>query len=126
MSQNKQRIISVLPSSFNLNDVDYLVSKTTKEAGNGAVLLFTAFQLLESTPEADFRIEVYKKIKAYFAETKMPPDNESSTNGFITSVEQAKQLWNDWSPWTVTEDVFELTTETQVDAFLEIAEKNKL
>ena len=50
----------------------------------------------------------------------------SSTSGFITSVEQAKQFWNDWSPWTVTEDVFELTTEAQVDAFLQIAEKNKL
>ena len=47
----------------------------------------------------------------------MPPDDISSTSGFITSVEQAKQFWNDWSPWTVTEDVFEL------DAFLEIAEK---
>ena len=123
---NKQRVISVLPSSFNLNDVDYLVSKATKEAGSEAVLLFTAFQLLESNPEADFKIEVYQKIKAYFTETKMPPDDVSSTSGFITSVEQAKQLWNDWSPWTVTEDVFELTTEAQVDAFLEIAEKDKL
>jgi len=56
----------------------------------------------------------------------MPPNNESSINGFITSVEQAKQLWNDWSPWTITEDIYELTTETQVNAFLEIAEKNKL
>ena len=103
-----------------------MISKTTKEAGSGAVLLFTAFQLLESNPEADFKIEVYKKIKAYFNETKMSPNNESRINGFITSVEQAKQLWNDWSPWTITEDIFELTTETQVDAFLEIAEKNKL
>jgi len=73
--------------------------------------------LLESNPEADFKIEVYKKIKVNFTETKMPPNNESSINGFMTSVEQAKQLWNDWSPWTITE-----TTETQVDAFLEIAE----
>ena len=56
----------------------------------------------------------------------MPPDDISSTSGFIISDEQAKQTWNDWSPWTVTEDVFELTTESQVDAFLEIAEKNKL
>jgi hypothetical protein len=54
----------------------------------------------------------------------MPPDDISSTS--ITSDEQAKQTWNDWSPWTVTEDVFELTTESQVDAFLEIAEINKL
>ena len=123
---NKQKVISALPSPFQLNDVDYLVSKTTKEAGSGAVLLFTALQLLESNPEADFQIDVYKKIQAYFAETKMPPDDISSTTGFITSVEQAKQFWNDWSPWTVTEDVFELTTEAQVDAFLEIAEKNKL
>ena len=76
----KQRVISVLPSSFNLNDGDYLVSKTTKEAESGAVLLFTVFQLLESNPEADFKIEVYKKMKAYFTETKMPPNNESSIN----------------------------------------------
>jgi hypothetical protein len=82
--------------------------------------------LFESDPEADFQNNVYKKLKAYFAESKMPPDDISSTSGFITSVEQAKQFWNDWSPWTVTEDVFELTTEAQVDAFLEIAEKNKL
>ena len=67
---NKQKVISALPSPFQLNDVDYLVSKTTKEAGSGAVLLFTALQLLESNPEADFQIDVYKKIKAYFAETK--------------------------------------------------------
>ena len=79
-----------------------------------------------TTPEADFQIDVYKKIQAYLAETKMPPGDISSTSGFITSVEQAKQFWNDWSPWIVTEDVFELTTEAQVDAFLEIAEKNKL
>jgi hypothetical protein len=110
-------LISALPSSFNLNDVDNLISKTTKEAGSGAVLLFTALQLLESNPDADFQIDVYKKIKAFFAGTKMPPDDVSSTPGFITSEEQAKQLWNDWSPWTVTEDVFELTTEAQVDAF---------
>ena len=87
---NKQKVISALPSSFELNDVHYLVSKTTKEAGSGAVLLFTALQLLESDPEADFQIDVFKKIKAYFAETKVPPDDISSTSGFITSVEQAK------------------------------------
>ncbi len=57
---------------------------------------------------------------------KIPPNNESSINGFITSVEQAKQLWNDWSPWTITEEIFDLSTETQLEAFLEIAEKNKL
>jgi len=28
----KQRVTQVLPSSFNLNDIDYLISKTTKEA----------------------------------------------------------------------------------------------
>ena len=60
---NKQKVISALPSSFELNDVYYLVSKTTKEAGSGAVLLFTALQLLESDPDADFQIDVYKKIK---------------------------------------------------------------
>ena len=90
---------------------------------------FTTFHSIYSqhfNPEADFKMEVYKKIKAYFTEAKMPPDDVSSTSGFITSVEQAKQLWNDWSSWTVTEDVFELTTEAQADAFLEIAEKNKL
>ncbi len=70
----KQRVTQVLPSSFNLNDVDYLISKTTKEAGSGAVLLFTAFQLLETNPEADFKIEV----KAYFNETKMKPNKQSN------------------------------------------------
>jgi hypothetical protein len=123
---NKQRVISTLPSSFDLNDVDYLISKTTKEPGSGAVLLFTAFQLLETNTEADFEKDVYKKIKAFFDETKMPPDDKSSTSGYITSEEQAKQLWNDWLPWTVTEDEFELTLEAQVDAFLEIAEQNKI
>jgi hypothetical protein len=53
----------------------------------------------------------------------MPRDDISSTSGFITLVEQAKQFWNDWSPWTVAEDAFELTTEAHVDAFLEIAGK---
>ena len=42
----KQRAVSILPSSFNLNDVDYLVSKTTKEAGSGAVLLFTSISIV--------------------------------------------------------------------------------
>ena len=42
---NKQKVISALPSPFELNDVHYLVSKTTKEAGSGVVLLFTALQL---------------------------------------------------------------------------------
>jgi len=56
----------------------------------------------------------------------MPPDDISSTSGCITSDEQAKQSWNEWSPWIVTEDKFELKTEPQVYAFLEIAEKNKL
>ena len=61
---NQQKNISALPSSFELNDVDYLVSKTTKEAESGAVLLFAALKLLESDPDADFQIDVYKKIKA--------------------------------------------------------------
>ncbi len=43
-------------------------NKITKEAGSGAVLLFTALQLFESDPEADFQNNVYKKLKAYFAE----------------------------------------------------------
>jgi hypothetical protein len=34
--------------------------------------------------------------------------------------------WNEWTPWSVTEECFELNTEQKVDAFLEIAEKNKL
>ena len=123
---NKQKVISALPSSFKLNDVDYLVSKTTKEAESGAELLFTALTLLESDPDADFQIDLCKKFKSYFAGTKMPPDDISSTSGFITSDEQAKQTWNDWSPWTVTEDKLELTTESQVDAFLETTEKDKL
>jgi len=122
----KQRIITELPSINELKNVEYLISKTTKEPGSGAVLLFTAFQLLETDPEADFNIDVYKKIKAFFAETKMPPDEKCSTLGYITSEEQAKQLWNNWKPWTVTEDIFELTSEAQVDAFLEIAENNKI
>jgi hypothetical protein len=71
-----------------------LVSKTTKEAGSGTVLLFTALQLLESDLEADFQIDVHKKIKAYFAGTKMPSDDISSTSGFITSDKQAKQTWS--------------------------------
>jgi hypothetical protein len=37
-----------------------------------------------------------------------------------------KSVKNDWSPWIVTEDAFELTLEAPVDAFLEIAEKNKI
>jgi hypothetical protein len=115
-----------LPSSFEITDVDYLVSKTTKEAGSGAVLLFTALQLLETDAAAYFNCEVYNKIKAYFTGTKMPPDDISSTSGFIASEEQAKQTWNEWSPCIVTEDKFEFTTETQVDAFVEIAEKISL
>ena len=39
--------------------------------------------------------------------TKMPPDDISSTFDFITSDERAKQTWNEWLAWTVTEDKFE-------------------
>jgi hypothetical protein len=49
-----------------------LVSKTTKEAGRGAVLLFTALQMLESDPEADFQIDVYEKIKHTSLKAALP------------------------------------------------------
>jgi hypothetical protein len=119
-------VMSVLTSPLNMSHVDYLVSKTTKEQGNGAVLLFTALQLLELDAEKDFEIEVYEKVKRFFTETKMPPDDVSCAVGFIKTPEQAQQKWNDWSHWTVTEEVFELTTEQQVDAFLQIAENNNV
>ena len=119
-------VMSVLSTPLNMSHVDYLLSKTTKEQGNGAVLLFTALQLLEIDAEKDFEIEVYEKVKRYFTETKMPPDDVSCAVGFIKTPEQAQQKWNDWSHWTVTEEVFELTTEQQVDAFLQIAENNKV
>jgi hypothetical protein len=64
---------------------------------------------------------MYIKNESILFWNKMPPDYISSTTGFITSNEQVNL--NDWSPWTVTEDKFEFTTESQVDAFLEIAEK---
>jgi hypothetical protein len=44
----------------------------------------------------------------------------------IKTPEQAQQKWNDWSNWTVIEEDFELKTEQQVDAFLQIAENNKV
>ena len=122
----QDNVISVLSSPLNISDVDYLVSKTTKEPGNGAVLLFTALQLLEEDEEKDFGTELYDKVRRFFAETKMPPDDLSSASGFIKSTEQAQQKWAEWSRWTITEEVFELTTERQVDAFLEIAENNKV
>jgi hypothetical protein len=75
---NKQKVNSALPSLLEIANVDYLVLKTTKEAGSGAVLLFAVLQLLVTD------------AAAYFAETKMPPDDISSTSGFITSDEQAK------------------------------------
>ena len=73
-----------------------------------------------------FGTEVYEKVKRFFNETKMPPDDKSSASGYIKSAEQAHQKWNEWSPWTVTEEVFELTTEKQVNAFLQIADNNKV
>jgi len=69
---------------------------------------------------------VYAKVKRFFKETKMPPDDLSCVSGFIKNDEQAKLKWREWSPWNVTEEVFELITDVHVDAFLEIAEKNKL
>jgi hypothetical protein len=119
-------VMSVLSSPLNMSHADYLVSKTTKEQGNGAVLLFTALQLLEIDAEKDFGIEVYQKVKRFFTETKAPPDDVSCAVGFIKTPEQAEQKWNDWSHWTVTEEEFELKTEQQVDAFLQIAENNRV
>ena len=122
----QESVISTLSPSMSISDANYMVSKTTKEQGNGAVLLFTALQLLEEDSEKDFGAEVYEKVKRFFNETKMPPDDQSSASGFIKSAEQAHQKWNEWSPWTVTEEVFELTTEKQVNAFLQIADNNKV
>jgi hypothetical protein len=119
-------LMSVLVPPLNISHVDFLVSKTTKEKGNGAVLLYTALQLLELDADKDFGVEVYEKLKRFFSETKMPPDDQSSAIGFIKSAEQAEQKWNEWSPWTVTEEVFELNTENEVDAFLQIAYNNKV
>jgi len=122
----KESVISTLSPTLSISDADYMVSKTTKEQGNGAVLLFTALQLLEEDGEKDFGMDVYDKVKRFFNETKMPPDNQSSAFGFIKSSEQAYQKWNEWSPWTVTEEEFELTTANNVDAFLQIADNNKV
>jgi len=119
-------VMSVLSQPLNISHVDYLVSKTTKEQGNGSVLLFTALQLLEIDAEKDFGVEVYEKVKRFFSETKTPPDDQSSASGFIKTAEEAQQKWNNWSHWTVTEEEFELKTEQQVDAFLQIAENNKV
>ena len=88
--------------------------------------MFTALQLLEEDGEKDFGMDVYDKVKRFFNETKMPPDDQTSASGFIKSSEQAHQKWNEWSPWTVTEEVFELTTAKHVDAFLQIADNNKV
>ena len=44
----------------------------------------------------------------------------------LNPLEQAHQKWNEWSRWTVTQEVFELTTEKEVDAFLQIADNNKV
>jgi hypothetical protein len=122
----KTKVTSTLTTTMDIDNVDYLVSKTTKEPGNGAVLLFTAYQLLEIDTEADFNIEVYKKIQTFFNQTKMPPDDKCSVSGYIQTRDQAEYCWNEWTPWSVTEECFELNTEQKVDAFLEIAEKNKL
>ena len=51
-------VMSLLTPPLNIPHVDYLVSKTTKEKGNGAVLLFTALQLLEIDADKDFGVEV--------------------------------------------------------------------
>jgi hypothetical protein len=55
--------------------------------------LFSALQLLETDSAADFQCDVWNKFKVYFAETKIPSDDISSTSGLITSKEQAKQTW---------------------------------
>jgi len=121
----QESVISTLSPSMSISDANYMVSKTTKEQGNGAVLLFTALQLMEVDSEKDFGTEVFEKLKRFFKETKMPPDDPSSASGYIKSPEEADQKWNEWSRWSVTEEVFELTTEKHVDAFLQIAENNK-
>jgi hypothetical protein len=95
----QESVISTLSPSMSISDANYMVSKTTKEQGNGAVLLFTALQLLEEDSEKDFGEEVYEKLKRFFKETKMPPDDQSSASGYIKSAEQAHQKWNEWCPW---------------------------
>jgi len=122
----KDTVNSVLTSPLSISDAEYMISKTTKEAGTGSILLFTALQLLEADAEADFASTVYAQVKRFFKETKMPPDDLSCVSGFVKNDEQAKLKWREWSPWNVTEEVFELITDVHVDAFLEIAEKSKL
>jgi hypothetical protein len=50
----QETVISTLSASM------YMVSKTTKEQGNGAVLLFTALQLLEEDNEKDFGTDQFQ------------------------------------------------------------------
>lgn len=120
-----EAVVSLLSPSYSITDADYMVSKTTKEAGGGSVLLFTALQLLEKDSNGNFANDVFALMKRFFAETKMPPDDRSSKVGFISSMEEAKTKWTQWSPWTVTEVVYELNSDVEVDVFLAIAEENK-
>ena len=92
----QESVISTLSPSMSISDANYMVSKTTKGQGNGAVLLFTALQLLEEDNEKNFGTEVYEKVKRFFNETKMHSDDQSSASGFIKSAEQAHQKWNEW------------------------------
>ena len=67
----QESVISILSPPIKTSDADYMLSKTTKERGNGAVLLFTAFQLLEEDEEKDKinikgkfnKVEYYKLLK---------------------------------------------------------------
>jgi hypothetical protein len=43
---------------FEIADVNSLVSKATKEAESGAIILFSALQLLETDSAADFQCDV--------------------------------------------------------------------
>ena len=66
----QESVMSTLSPSMSISDANYMVSKTTKEQGNGAVLLFTALQLLEEDSEKDFGAEVYEKLKRFLKKLK--------------------------------------------------------
>ena len=62
----QESVISTLSPTMSISDADYMVSKTTKEQENGAVLLFTALQLLEEDGEKDFGMDVNDKVSVSF------------------------------------------------------------
>jgi hypothetical protein len=106
--------VKTLPEVFSI--APYILSNTTYSLGKGSVLLFGVTRECN----ASFEQDVATVIQKFFQCSRQVVMDSTTTDDALTEhgLQEAKQAWNDASPWTVTEHVFHLEN-TQHDEAIE-------